>query len=305
MEPKHQPQAGALAKFWDKYSPVYAVHTEPYTAPVSLQLALQTHFINAKTVLETGCGSGLASTLIRNILQPGATYCCLDISMGMLDLFRKRYEASDFGYNKANSFEFFDSATHATIAPAGKSEPGVSLQVFHGDNEALPFVDSSFDAYVSAASLYIVNDPVKMLQESYRVLRKGGEAGFSVLGKLKDSTFFSVMNGILEKHCKKHGVEQPKRRSFFYLGADESLLLKMFRDAGFSKVKAWHELAVFPLTPKEYLEEKSINTKETMEKFPPEARKAILDEIAAEVQQRFVDGVEVMTIDFIMVVCTK
>ncbi len=306
MEPKHQTGAETLAKFWDKFSPVYVAHTEPYNSPLSLQLALQTQFDRAKTVLETGCGSGLASTLIRNLLQPGTTYCCVDLSTAMLDQFRKRYEASDFSHNKENSVEFCgDAAPHSTIAPQGKARPGVSLRVFHGNSEALPFVDSSFDAYIAPASLYVVNDPLKMVQESYRLLRKGGKAGFSVFGKLKDSTFFNVMSGIMEKHYKKLGVEQPKRRSLFYMGEDESALLKMFRDAGFSKVKAWHEPAVFPLKPEEYLEEKMFNMKEAMEKFPPETRQAMLDEIAAEIQKRFVDGGEILTIDFVMVICTK
>ncbi len=301
----HHPGTKALAAFWDEFSPLFTTHMEAYNMPMSLQLALQTHFDSAKTVLETGSGSGLASTLIRNILRPGTTYCCLDLSKAMIELFKKRYDASEFLMNPANELAVHEETSRATFAPKEKSGPGLSLQAFRGDSESLPFVDSCFNAYIAPASVYLVTDAMKMIHESYRVLKKGGMAGFSVFGKMKDSTSFNVMSNIMGKYYKKYGVDPPKKRSPFYLGEDESALAKMFTDAGYSKVKMWHEHTVYPVTAQDYLTEKTFTVKETMAKFSSEVRKAIEDEIVAEVQKRFVDGGEIMAIDFVMVICTK
>ncbi len=294
-----------IANFWDKFSPVYTTHSEPYNMPISLNLALQTHFHDSKTVLETGCGSGFASTLINNILKPGTTYCCVDLSKAMLDIFQKRYRASDFVHNPANSFKFCGSASHATISPKPSSPAGVSLQLYEGNSEALPFVDGCFDAYIAPASLYVVSDPAAMIKESHRVLKKGGSAGFSVFGHLKDSTFFHTMTAVLGKYAHKYGVEIPKEGNLFHLGEDEANLTKMFKDAGFAKVKTWHEHTTFPVTAKEYLEEKSFNIEGMMKKFPADVQKELLAELTREVQAHFVDGTEVLTLDFFVAICTK
>ena len=86
---------------------------------------------------------------------------------------------------------------------------------------------------------------------------------------------------------------------------DVKLGMQMLKDAGFSKVKLWHEYGIFAMTAKEYAETKRIAAGKLLAVFPPEVQQKICKEIEEEVQKRFVDGNELITIDFIMLLCTK
>ena len=296
-----------LASLWDKFSSVYTSLTEPFNSVLSLQLALQTRANFAKNVIEVGCGSGVGSLVIRPFLAPGTTYCCCDLSKGMLEVFKKRYESSDFTRNPDNSLEFGleEPAAGPKIKPKIGREKGVSLSVYKGNSECLSFADGCFDSYIASASLYVVNNPMNMIRESYRVLRPGGIAGFSVFGKLKNSTYFNVAMEILHTFAAKYGVELPKTRSLFYLGEDEPGLIKMFKEAGYSKVKLWHESTIYDLTAEQYVEEKLFPLDSVLKAFPPEGKKAFCEALKTEVQKRFIDGDEMISIDFMMIVCTK
>ena len=64
------------------------------------------------------------------------------------------------------------------IARSNASKAGFSdrLTFQFGNAGRLTFEDSSFDMVISTGMLHSLKDPVKVLQEIYRVLRAGGEA---------------------------------------------------------------------------------------------------------------------------------
>lgn len=64
-----------------------------------------------------------------------------------------------------------------TRAMLNKSLPraaGLDFRAVQGDAQRLPFADASFDAVVLHLILAVVPDPLRCLQESVRVTRRGG-----------------------------------------------------------------------------------------------------------------------------------
>ena len=50
-----------------------------------------------------------------------------------------------------------------------------SCYVYAGDVTLLPYADSSFDSVVDTFSLCVFTEPLRALQEAYRVLKPGGK----------------------------------------------------------------------------------------------------------------------------------
>merc|ERR1719495_511698 len=63
-----------------------------------------------------------------------------------------------------------------------------------GNAEKLTFKDGEFDAYLSSLCLQIVENPAKMMQEAYRVLKPGGVAAFSIWGPEEMSSFWNSLD---------------------------------------------------------------------------------------------------------------
>lgn len=97
-------------------------------------------------LLEIGCGGGL---LLRDALATGATVTGLDHSPDMVELAR-------------------------TTAPAA--------EVILASAEELPFADASFTAVAMAVVFFFFEDPVRVLEESRRVLGPGGRLAIYTTG---------------------------------------------------------------------------------------------------------------------------
>jgi ubiquinone/menaquinone biosynthesis C-methylase UbiE len=68
------------------------------------------------------------------------------------------------------------SRTFVEIARDGARQAGVSVEFRHGDVARMPFQDGSFDLIVCQAAFKNFTEPVRALDEMYRVLRPGGTA---------------------------------------------------------------------------------------------------------------------------------
>ncbi len=304
---KKTQRTAEIEKEWDTNSAVYAANAEPYTISITLKLATQTKSHEAHRVLEVGCGTGLGSLSVLPQLLPGAVYCCLDISRKMLELMQARYKDSGFAHDPRNALHFSLDAPAGTlrISPASLSEKGVTLQAYRGNCEDLPFADGVFDSYIAAASLHLVESAPHMLRECYRVLRQGGMAGFTVGGREAASPYTAIGLHTLQRYAKKYGVDLGKGRSYFYLGEDDAALVKMCKDAGFSKVSLWHEDGVVQMGAKEFVQVKRSTMGGLVNKFPAEVREEIYHDMEEQVRTRFEEGDELLKLDFIVIVCRK
>lgn len=68
------------------------------------------------------------------------------------------------------------SKTFVQIASDNAAKAGVTVAFHHGDAAAMPFDADSFDLIVCMAAFKNFTEPVRALNEMYRVLRSGGKA---------------------------------------------------------------------------------------------------------------------------------
>jgi ubiquinone/menaquinone biosynthesis C-methylase UbiE len=105
-----------------------------------------------KNLLEIGCGAGI--DLVR-FAKAGAQVTGVDLSQTAIDLAEKNLS---------------QNSLHGT------------LQVMDGEN--LEYPDASFDVVYAHGVLQYTGNPEKMVQETYRVLKKGGEGIFMVYNRI-------------------------------------------------------------------------------------------------------------------------
>jgi ubiquinone/menaquinone biosynthesis C-methylase UbiE len=85
-----------------------------------------------------------------------------------------------------------------------------------GDGQNIPFKNSDFNFVVSTSVLRHVHHPVKMLNEVYRVLKKGGEAW--IYDFCRDATDMEINEHIMDVDDRlKRGKMNPTQRSWVTL----------------------------------------------------------------------------------------
>jgi ubiquinone/menaquinone biosynthesis C-methylase UbiE len=105
------------------------------------------------------------------------------------------------------------SKTFVQIASENAAKAGVTVTFHHGDAAAMPFDADSFDLIVCMAAFKNFSEPVRALNEMYRVLRSGGnaliidlrpdvsdEAIVAEVKKMRLSWFSSLMTKWIFKH---------------------------------------------------------------------------------------------------------
>jgi SAM-dependent methyltransferase len=96
-------------------------------------------------VLDVGCGFGLETLRLARAVQPGGAVTGIDSSAGFVAEGRRRAAAA-----------------------------GLDVTFRHGDAQALPFPDDSFDVARAERVLVYLADPAAALAEMVRVTRRGG-----------------------------------------------------------------------------------------------------------------------------------
>jgi SAM-dependent methyltransferase len=142
---------------WDK-TPLYISEEERYAIYPWLPEAAEFRHHKGERVLEVGCGTGCD---LVQFGKYGAHATGVDITPAHLELARHRVGAL------------------ATVKEA--------------DARSLPFPDASFDYVYSHGVLHHSDEPRKIVEEIFRVLRPGGRFNVHVYALLSYATFRGVL----------------------------------------------------------------------------------------------------------------
>jgi len=213
--------------YWNSFSNLYGNELEHIYLTAGLSLSSMLKIPQKNDILEVGCGSGLLSLHWLRNLSSSVNYTSVDISDDMIKMAEARKKSLETKLNPVK---------HSFIC---------------GDAENLDFIgDESIDAYIGSLVIHLTPDPIKLLQEAKRVLKKGANIGLSVLGKTEDSNFFSIVHNAL----KNNGVVIPSKSSGGLTLNSKESLIKVLEENGFEVQFCWRELITMDI-----FEEKDLN----------------------------------------------
>jgi SAM-dependent methyltransferase len=132
-------------KLWSE-APEDWVENEAFAIPFYEAVFNAVGIHEGTTLLDVGCGAGLALTMART---KGAAVAGIDAAPGLLEVARRRL-------------------------------PGVEL--LQGDIESLPYPDGSFDVVTAFNSVQFAADPGAALREAARVTKRNGHVAIVTWG---------------------------------------------------------------------------------------------------------------------------
>ena len=141
---------------------VECLTTEPLFGPYSIWLAELCKIQKGMHVLDVGCGIGVSTFPLLDIIGPKGKIAGVDISVDSISQALKRAEYLQV--------------------------PNASFSVCNA--EKLDFPESFFDCVVSSFAINQVNDKLQALSELIRVLKPGGYLGFTIPGLDHFKEFF-------------------------------------------------------------------------------------------------------------------
>jgi SAM-dependent methyltransferase len=144
-----------------------------------------------RDVLEVGCGAG--TDLVR-FARGGARVTGVDVAESAI-----------------------------TLAKANFEQQGLQADLRVGDGERLPFADGSFDLVYAHGVVQYTPNPVQLVNECHRVLRKGGEAIFQVYNRISWLNALSHLMSVGLEHADAPVLKK-------YSHAEFEALLGRFRD---------------------------------------------------------------------------
>lgn len=206
-----------LKSKWNNLSDVYTSMIESNTLEIAQNFlkTLQKYRTEANLknkeieYLELACGSGLfAMHLFETSNLKFQNALLVDLSETMIEKTSKNLTQN------AESLKLHLSKT--------KKCPfdHIKVQIHLGNVEKIDFVpESSKDLVISNLVLHLVENPANLLAQSYRTLKIGHIAYFSVLAEYQDSSKFNAVPNLL----KKYGWNGNGTRSVFHLGTEEKL----------------------------------------------------------------------------------
>mmetsp|Transcript_28091 Transcript_28091/g.24819 ORF Transcript_28091/g.24819 Transcript_28091/m.24819 type:complete len:264 (+) Transcript_28091:58-849(+) len=181
----------------------------------------------ADKILEVAVGTGKSARMFSStFMKSGAVYVNTDISSKMIQLFQDNMQGADIIVQKQDSWTEIDPEE-------GKKQ----VAILKANNEDLPFADNYFNSYISNLSLQLVSNHKNQLLEAYRVLKKGGIAGFSVWGAPEKTRNFTFLKFALQKLGFDINMEEEIDGAFHL--SDREQLRKDALDAGFKRVKVF------------------------------------------------------------------
>ena len=218
-----------IRQTWNEFLECYEDFLENATFQGSMNLYSLTNSRKVDRICEVGVGCGLSSRMfVFELMKQGAVYFASDISDGMVQCFYDKFVTS-FGLEGEGYAVSKDKKVGIKIAEANESLDTIQLVEEMGDiskkvfilranNELLPYPDSYFDVYISNLSLMIVANHHNQLLESYRVLREGGYAAFTVWGRKENTALFALPEQVFQE-C---GFELPASNSKNFFSSEWS-----------------------------------------------------------------------------------
>ena len=140
------------------------------------RLAEQVPLATDARVLDVATGTGAALLPVARRLGPGGSVTGIDLSAGML----------------------------AEAARAVREEGLSNVHLLKMDAERLDFPDNTFDAVLSANSIFLFPDRDAALREMHRVMKPGGVVALSIFGNTPPA--FMPAWGMLCAQLKAYGV---------------------------------------------------------------------------------------------------
>ena len=191
--------AGSIPQHYDRYlGPMFF---EPYADDLVRRL----RFDPGDAVLEVACGTGIVTTRLVKALPLGASLTATDLNEPMIEIARKKIEASEPVTWKA------------------------------ADACELPFGDEWFTTVVCQYGLMFVPDKTAALREAHRVLQPGGTFVFNVWNSLAENPVARIAQDVLTEFFPA----DPPTFYFVPFGMhDVTATRRMLEDAGFQSIEA-------------------------------------------------------------------
>lgn len=133
-------------------------------------------------VLDAAAGTGdIAFRLWQR--EPNLSLTLLDPNEQMLTIAQTRARALGIRMQPPNS----DAREATATWPAQPRSPHGYMRFVVSAAEYLPFSEASFDAYTISFGMRNTTEPLRAMQEAYRVLRRGGRFLMMEFGRVPDS----------------------------------------------------------------------------------------------------------------------
>jgi ubiquinone/menaquinone biosynthesis C-methylase UbiE len=163
---------------WDLVANGYAETTMEMLAHYAIEAIAASHLKPGAKILDVACGPG---TLALMVAREAGEVHGIDFSEAMLDIFRLHIER----------------AGHRNIT------------ILHGDAQALPYADDTFDAAFSMFGLMFFPDRCKGFAEIYRTLKPGGTIAVTSWAPIDRSPAMQLMFGAIR--AIKPDIPEPQK----------------------------------------------------------------------------------------------
>lgn len=204
-EPQLQAQIAAAKSYEEFFVPALFKQWPPLLAGAA-------KIESGHRVLDVACGTGILARELASRVGSAGSVTGLDVTPGMLEVARN-------------------------LAP--------DINWRHGNADALPFPDQSYDRVVSQFGMMFFPDRVKSLREMLRVLTPGGRLAVAVWDSLESMPAYMEEVELLERIA---GTPAANALLAPFVLGNKNDLLKMVQDAGVSspEVKTHEGTADFP-----------------------------------------------------------
>lgn len=202
------------------------------------------------TVLDLGCGTGIATVVLARKMQGKGKFFGIDLSDKMMNVARARFERLCY--------------------------PNVKFS--KGDAEKLDFPKSSFDLVCSNQMFHWVMDKEKMLREVFRVLRPTGQVALAFQGFPSFKEVFEAFDHVKQRLPEYSWFEKPKS-----LTVEETR--ELLKKSGFHVKRVFATQRVIYLNVALFLGTSDVPTLPWEIDLAPESLKKLQWELATELRK--------------------